>query len=388
MIYKLFPYKELDHKTVLLYGFHFSFILVYFISIIPDYILESMLSFYIDISALIITLVSYYLLHFKKKILLSKIIITFLAVISVTALLYVNQSSHFDIIYITLLPFIPFYLFRLKEALVLNTIIYILIFSVLYYIYINNPNDPITHNHFAIMNITLTIILIMFFGIFYHYGIESSLYKLQKSNQQKDMLLKEVHHRVKNNLNLTASMIGLQAMGESTQIKEHLFKSKSRIEAIATIHEMLYQYNNFQEINLYDYIQKLENLLLRIYANKKIYTLLIDVPKDLTLPLDIMVQFGLMINEMLTNTIKHATHKENLIIKISLTKQHSNYIFTYSDNGEEKVEDTNLQNSKGIGIKLITLSIKQLDGKLKTYYNKGLYYEVSFTDAKYFDSGR
>ena len=210
------------------------------------------------------------------------------------------------------------------------------------------------------------------------YIIESSLLKLRKSNEQKDILLKEVHHRVKNNLNLTASMLGLQAISESDEISRHLLKSKSRIEAIATVHEMLYKQNNFTQINFYDYVSKLEALIVNMFNTDKRFSLLIDVDRELIIPLDVMVQFGLMINEMFTNTIKYAKNSEGLKVKITLTHSNNGYYFTYEDNGEKELDMAICEGSKGLGSKLISLNVKQLNGTFKRYYDKGLCYEVTF----------
>lgn len=210
------------------------------------------------------------------------------------------------------------------------------------------------------------------------YIIKSSLLKLQKSNEQKDILLKEVHHRVKNNLNLTASMLGLQAISESDEISQHLLKSKSRIEAIATVHEMLYKQNNFTQINFYDYVTKLEVLVINMFSLRKKPILIVDVERDLIMPLDVMVQFGLMINEMFTNTIKYANNAEGLIVTISLVHENKGYIFRYKDNGDKELEMKLFESSKGLGSKLIGLNVKQLNGTLKRYYDKGLCYKVTF----------
>ena len=382
MFYKFFPYKEMEHTLILLYGFHFSFALIFTLSIIPDYFMSTPSSMIIDMFAAILTLISYYLLHYKKMMLLSKIIITILTIIPLFSLIYVNHSSNFDIVYVILLPLVSFYLYSLKEAIIINIIIYSLIGGLFYYINLTDPNDMIMHNGYALMNIIFATILVMFFGFFYHLGVESSLLKLQSSNEQKDMLLKEVHHRVKNNLNITASMLGLQAMQEDAQIKEHILKSKSRIDAIATVHEMLYKYDNFKEINFYEYIMRLKTLLLSMYEPKDKYILVQKIDKKIFLELNIMVQLGLIINEMLTNSVKHAKNTQGTItINISLEEAEDEFILKYKDNGDTDMNIQTMDQSKGLGIKLINLSLKQINGELKKYFDQGLCYEVRFKNA-------
>ena len=228
------------------------------------------------------------------------------------------------------------------------------------------------------INLVISILITIFIALIILYIIKSYVKKIEESNTQKDMLLKEVHHRVKNNLNITTSMLGLQAMQESEETKLHLLKSKSRIDAIATVHEMLYKQDNFSEINFYEYITKLETLSLRTFNKNKIFELIIDADKELKLPLDTMIQFGLMVNEMLTNTIKYAENKNGLKIIISLIKEKNKYIFKYKDNGEETLDINLISNSKGLGSKLIEINTKQLDAQLTKYYDNGLCYEVTF----------
>ena len=380
-LYDFFPYKGMEHKKILLYGFHFSFAIVFLLSIIPDYFLDSPLGLIIDFSATFFTFVSYYLLHYKKRELTSKIIITILTIIPLFSLIYLNHSSHFDIVYVVLLPLVSFYLYNLRQAIIINIIIYLLIGALFFYIYIVDPDDMIMHNTFALVNIFFATVFVMFFGLFYHFGIEASLLKLKSSNQQKDILLQEVHHRVKNNLNVIASMLGLQAMYESNKTKVPLLKSKSRIQAIAIVHELLYEHKNFKEISFYDYVIKLEGLVFGIYERGKISSININVKKELTLSLNTMVQFGLIINEMLINTMKYAKNDNALKVNISLKKNKNEFIFIYSDNGEKILDTIKLSTTKGLGTKLIDLSIKQLDGELKKYYNDGLHYEVRFKDV-------
>ena len=380
LFFKYFPYKNLDHTVILLYGFHLSFFIVFSVSIVPDYFLNSPVGLYIDLFSAFATVLSYYLLHYKRKIFIAKVIMVSLSLLSVFGLIYVNHSSHFDIIYIALLPIVSFYLFKLREAIISSTIIYILIIGLLYHIYLVNPQDYLFANEFILINLFLATFLIFIFGVFYHLGVESSFLKLQASNQQKDILLKEVHHRVKNNLNVTASMIGLQAMQESTEIKIQLMKSKSRIEAIAIVHEMLYKQDDFSEIVFNDYIEKLEQLVVSMFSLDKNIAINLEKNDNLALSLDTMIQLGIIINEMLINSLKHAQNM-SLQINISLKKVDSIYLLIYSDNGINELEISKLLDDNGLGLKLIQLSIKQLNSKLDIKYANGLRYEMRFEDA-------
>jgi two-component sensor histidine kinase len=375
-MYKYFPYKEMDHHHILLYGFHFTFLFIFALAVIRDLIFQHPFNAAINFSAFALSAISYYLLHFKSTSTLSSYLVLIIAVIPLYILIYFNHFGNMVIVYVLLLPIVSFFLLPFKKALITNFLMYILLISMLYYISIIQPDAPILNNTLALINIALASILIMLFGIFYHLAIESTLSKLIHSNRQKDILLKEVHHRVKNNLNVTASMLGLQAIHEPAEIKSHILKGKSRIEAIATVHEMLYKQNSFDEISFYDYIIRFEKLLSKAYGGNKKYILKLNVDKDLTLSLDMMVQFGLLLNELLTNTIKYAKNDAGLQLDIMLIPTEDGYLFIYQDNGETPIDIDTLLNKKGLGMKLIDLSSKQLEGKLTITYNNGLIYTL------------
>ena len=221
---------------------------------------------------------------------------------------------------------------------------------------------------FATMLITIAIINI----------VRTSLIKLEHSNEQKDILLREVHHRVKNNLNIIGSMLGLQAIQEDDEVQHHLLKSKFRIDAIATVHEMLYKQDNFKEINFCEYVRKIEVLTSGLVNEENKFKLDIEVNKDCVLPLDTMIQFGLMINEMFTNTIKYAKNTQGLVVTISLKKNKTRYLFSYRDNGERELNLEDIYRSKGLGTKLINICARQLNGEVTREYLEGLSYKMNF----------
>lgn len=380
-MYQYFPYKQMGHQQILLYGFHFSFIIIFSLAVIRDLMFGNMFNASINATGVLTTSISYYLLHFKHKERLASYLIIFVAIIPLYILIYFNHFGNMVIVYVILIPLAVFLLLRFKEALIFNLFIFLLLIVMLYYISIVQPDAPILNNPKALINITFVSMLTMFFGIFYHLAIESHMKKLIHSNKQKDILLQEVHHRVKNNLNLTGAMLGLQALNTNDEVKMHLMKSKTRIESIAAVHEMLYQQESFDQIHFYDYIIKLEGLLSKAYSGKEKYTLRINVDRDLTFPLNMMVQFGLMLNEMLANTLKYAKNPEDLVITISLQKKMDQFIFTYHDNGINPKSKEELEKHSGLGSKLIRLSAKQIEGELSIYFKEGLTYRLEIKDG-------
>jgi len=173
-------------------------------------------------------------------------------------------------------------------------------------------------------------------------------------------------------------MLGLQAKQEDKEIQIHLLKSKSRIDAISAVHEMLYKQENLKEINFCDYVRKIESLTSQMVRDEQKFTLDIDVDEECVLPLDTMIQFGLMISEMFTNTLKYAKNSEGLQIEISLKKVKNEYSFAYSDNGIGDVTVDEISKSKGLGTKLINVCARQLNGDIYRSYENGLKYELSF----------
>ena len=307
----------------------------------------------------------------------SNLIVT-VAVIPLYILIYFNHLENMVIIYVIFLPLAAFFLLEFKKAIVVNFLIYALLVGMLIHISNVNPEAPILNNPFALINIILASILILVFGVFYHLAIDVSLSELILSNRQKDILLKEVHHRVKNNLNVIASMLGLQAMGKNEETKEELSISKSRIESIAIVHEMLYKQDNFDNIIFNDYVIKLKNLILSMQSPDSKVEVTVKDNNHLSLELSTMIQFGLIINEMLTNSLKYATNKNGLKIIIALERTPKFCTFIYKDNGEQKLSQESIENSSGLGFKLVELSVKQLDGTIHTTYENGLEYKIIF----------
>lgn len=377
-MYKYFPFKELEYKAILLYGFHFTFMLVLSLAVYRDIILTNYINATINSISFCLTVFSYYILHVKHRNLLSTYLLMTIAIIPLLLLIYINKFENLPIIYFIVLPLATFFLLNFQQAIKLNILIYISVISLLYIIYQENPNTPILNNNLALINLAFASILITGFGTFYHLSIESTLNALVSSNQQKDILLKEVHHRVKNNLNIISSILNLQSHAKSDETQEELLKSKSRIESIAVVHEMLYKHDDYEKINFNEYVNKLSKLILLMLNTPNKIILNLDKSYKLSLPLDAMIQLGLVINEMIINTIKYAHNNNGVIISMSLKKKNNIYTFLYKDNGQKNLNTSEVLSNRGLGLQLIELSSKQLDGDLYISYDNGLQYQIKF----------
>ncbi len=191
----------------------------------------------------------------------------------------------------------------------------------------------------------------------------------------------EIHHRIKNNLNMVASIIGLQILNlektDTQDTKEVLLNSKLRIEVVAMIHESLYQYNQEENIDFKEYTKKLTKLILQTYNQDVLVKINTKIP---ILQEDIMLRLGIIINELLTNSIKHSFSKtdKKKCIKIGLEKKEKKYIFTYRNPYNVHANLDKILHSDTLGIKLIKLTVKQMKGHLAVEQKNGLLFTITF----------
>ncbi len=211
--------------------------------------------------------------------------------------------------------------------------------------------------------------------------------KLKSSLKEKEVLLKEVHHRVKNNLQLISSMIGLQMDGlEDSNSLYMLEESERRIQSIALIHEHLYSSEDFEHINFSDYISLLvENL----YSSFQIYPGHIETKMELdefSLDIDKAVPCSLIINELISNSLKHAfplkplkSSKSNNIIDIKARMlKNSDIQITISDNGVGFPKDIDYKKTNTLGMQLVCSLVDQLHGTIKLSSKAGTKFSINF----------
>ncbi len=378
---RFFPYDQLHHRTILLYGFHFSFAFIFFLAPIRDIIFGNYFNLFINSTAFFVVLWSYYQLNYKKRIALATFLILAVALVPLYILIYYNSFANLVVVYVILLPLAAFFLLDFKPAMATVFAIYLSLAGLLYMIALKNPLEPTLHNPLALINIAFASILIMSFGLIYHFSIFLQMQKLVKNNTQKDILLKEVHHRVKNNLNVTASMLGLQALKADPFTAEALKKSKARIEAISTVHEMLYKEEDFENIVFNHYVERLKESVMSIYGTHENIQFHFDGDETLSVHLDKMVQIGLIINELITNSIKHTNSGVAVDIHISMEKEDGRYRFVYFEDSDKVVDEKTLTESDGLGVKLIHLSAKQIDATLHIETQTGVKYIIEFDDV-------
>ncbi len=206
--------------------------------------------------------------------------------------------------------------------------------------------------------------------------LEDQFAIVKTQNDEKTVLLKEIHHRVKNNLQVIVSLLRLQSRDIKNEEAVSKFdESINRVMAMSLIHEKIYQTENFSNINLEDYFKTLANDMIRTVQVAKKIELDINCKVD-NLGLKPVVPIALIFNELLSNSIKYAfDNVENPKITVNMNENIKNFVeFTYSDNGNWK--EPTRENS--FGLELIDTLSDQLNGHFEVYKSKGTKYQFYF----------
>lgn len=203
--------------------------------------------------------------------------------------------------------------------------------------------------------------------------------QVQRNLQEKEVLLQEIHHRVKNNLNVVTSLLRLQGkqITSKKQALDALQKSSERIYSMALIHNKLYQSEDFSYIDMNDYIESMVSELCNAYGVRKWINIEVKI-KDVFLDINKAVPCGLIINELLTNTFKHAfPQKKQGTVKIDFRPvKDNNYKLSIQDDGEGLPE--NLDMDKSLGFRIIHLLAEQIDAEIQINKEHGTRFTLIF----------
>ncbi|MEQ8219844.1 MAG: histidine kinase dimerization/phosphoacceptor domain -containing protein [Arenibacter sp.] len=190
---------------------------------------------------------------------------------------------------------------------------------------------------------------------------------IEASLVEKDSLLKEIHHRVKNNLQMVSSLLSLQTKNTRSKAAiEALEEGKSRVKAMALIHQKLYQNDDLSVIEMQGYIESLINSVQSVYK-KGGHNINITIDAEgVELDIDRAIPFGLILNELVSNSFKYAfpDDDENGKIYIHLRKNGGQGYFEYTDNGIGLPEDTDDRANSSMGIRLMNRLVNQLQSTL------------------------
>ena len=209
--------------------------------------------------------------------------------------------------------------------------------------------------------------------------------QIKASLHDKDVLLKEIHHRVKNNLQIIISLLNLQSgYIKDEQTLKAVKDGQSRVRSMALVHEKFYQADELTEINFSEYVEKLCQFLFQSYGDKTERIKLIVAADNVALDMDTAMPCGLLINEVISNSLKYAfPGNAEGTIKVELRKlQDSRVRMVISDDGKGLSGNFEIEKSESLGLQLIIALANQLDGELKVEHERGVQFSVTFKYPK------
>ena len=205
--------------------------------------------------------------------------------------------------------------------------------------------------------------------------------RIKASLREKEVLLKEIHHRVKNNLQLVTSLLKLQSESvDDAKALEMLRESRGRVRLIALLHEMLYRSEDLASIDAADYIRSLVSHLRRSYGGRpEEITVEFNIEK-ITLDVDTAITCGLIVNELVTNSLKHAFPNGGKgKVRVDLHhKGHDEFILTVADSGKGIPESIDFRNAKSLGLQLVCTLVDQLEGTIEIDREGGTSFTIEF----------
>lgn len=228
--------------------------------------------------------------------------------------------------------------------------------------------------------------------------LKLSKIQLQKALEEKEMLLKEIHHRVKNNLMIISSLLELQSHYIKDKTDLDFFKeSKNRADSMALIHERLYQSKDLKKIDFDNYIRTLTGDLFNAYVTDSDEITLIVNVEDIMLDINAAIPLGLIITELFTNSLKYAfpsslenplaIHenygKEDNLIYIDFRKKEDEFTLIIKDNGIGFPKGLDYNNTDSLGLELVSSLTKQINGDINLNNSNGTEFKISFKELEY-----
>jgi two-component sensor histidine kinase len=201
-----------------------------------------------------------------------------------------------------------------------------------------------------------------------------------KSLSEKDLLVKEVHHRVKNNLQIISSLMKLQAAKSSNEeIKSSLNEAQDRINSMALLHQLLYRNNQMTRLLFNEYLEGLISQISSGFALKNKNITIETHIIELELDLDTAIPLGLITNELVSNAYKHAFNGKEGLIKVELSKLVKNtYQLKIRDNGSGLPANFDLHSNESLGLDIVCILSEQINAELKIYNDNGANFDIVF----------
>jgi two-component sensor histidine kinase len=339
-----------------------------------------------------------YVLMIKGKVSVKKAFIITSYTVAAEVLIHTHylgwDAGFFYFYYATSLVFLLDYTWKLSTVILFNgSMVALTILTA--YIYHGKPGAvdiaPEYINNLNLFNQIIIAVVILSITIYFSYASGKKDFALKVANRELEaqnkeiseqrnhlqVLLKEVHHRVKNNLQIISSLLSLQSRTvKDKEALKVLSKSQNRIDAIALIHQNLYGSKPGNEVDFKAYIYEL-------VASQSVIQSKIECDifvEASTLNLDIAVPLGLIISELMTNSVKHAFEDiEKPRITITFSKNGNAYCLLYRDNGVGLSQEFNIHSSKSLGVEIITALVDQIDAELNYKNDNGAVFQIDFT---------
>ncbi len=221
--------------------------------------------------------------------------------------------------------------------------------------------------------------------IFFIYTLKKKNGKIERQNKEKDTLLREIHHRVKNNLQIISSLLNLQTQKtKDNSAVQALMEGQSRVQSMSLIHQNLYQQNDLTAIDMPAYLTKLIGNLAETYHISETSIEIHQHVDPLLLDVDTVVPLGLIINELITNSIKYAFPNRNGRIEVQLKKQPTHLYLSVSDNGIG-FNHEDAETREGFGYEMIHAFSDQLEADLKVDQNYGTHVSFQIRNFQIYD---
>jgi two-component sensor histidine kinase len=197
---------------------------------------------------------------------------------------------------------------------------------------------------------------------------------------EKEVLLKEIHHRVKNNLQIVSSLLYLQSrVVDDAKTLEALNESQNRIKSMALVHDALYRSFDVAHIDMTEYVSSLVRHLTNSYQREDIpVNVSVDVA-HVSFPIDMAVPCGLIVNELVSNALKHAfkTRGDNRV-GVALGSADGKFVLSVTDNGVGLSAELDVTQSPSLGLQLVCVLVDQIDGTMEVMGDDGTAFIITF----------
>ena len=205
--------------------------------------------------------------------------------------------------------------------------------------------------------------------------------EIKASLEEKEVLLKEVHHRVKNNLQIITSLLNLQSRSIKDDKITFVFReSQDRIHSMALVHEILYQAGDFSKIDFSGYVKRLTYYLFRAFGINSDKIMPVMKVEEVFLDIDRAIPCGLIINELVSNALKYAFpgDKSGSVIVSFCLENSENFVLVVRDDGVGLPDDFDLNDVPTLGLQLVVNLVEQIDGTIEFSRLEGTEFKITF----------